>query len=59
MLPALSGERKSLCLYEQTCSPWADFGGFHALVIVQITATDVALLDPALEDGGLNLSALL
>jgi ABC-type bacteriocin/lantibiotic exporter with double-glycine peptidase domain len=31
--------------------PWADFGGFHALVLVQITATKVALLDPALEDG--------
>ena len=36
--------------------PWADFGGFHALVLVQITATDVALLDPALEDGPTSLS---
>jgi ABC-type bacteriocin/lantibiotic exporter with double-glycine peptidase domain len=36
--------------------PWADFGGFHALVLVQITATKVALLDPALEGGPTLLS---
>jgi ABC-type bacteriocin/lantibiotic exporter with double-glycine peptidase domain len=36
--------------------PWADFGGFHALVLVQITATDVTLFDPALEEGPTSLS---
>jgi hypothetical protein len=28
--------------------PWADFGGFHAMVLIEITPTDVALLDPGL-----------
>ena len=36
--------------------PWADFGGFHALVLVRITSTDVVLLDPALENGPTPLS---
>ena len=36
--------------------PWADFGGFHALVLTEITPTDVALLDPALDDGPTWLS---
>jgi ABC-type bacteriocin/lantibiotic exporter with double-glycine peptidase domain len=27
--------------------PWADFDGFHAVVLAEITATDVALFDPA------------
>lgn len=36
--------------------PWANFGGFHALVLVQITATDVILLDPALEEGPTSLA---
>ena len=36
--------------------PWADFGGFHALVLTEITPTDVALLDPALDDGPTRLS---
>ncbi len=35
---------------------WADFGGFHALVLVEVTPTDVSLLDPALEDGPTRLS---
>jgi len=36
--------------------PWADFGGFHALVLTEITSTDVALLDPALDDGPVRLN---
>lgn len=36
--------------------PWADFEGFHALVIIQVTATEVALLDPAQADGPTSLS---
>ncbi len=36
--------------------PWADFDGFHALVLTEITSTDVALLDPALDDGPIWLS---
>lgn len=36
--------------------PWADFGGFHALVLTEITPTDVALLDPALDDGPTRLT---
>lgn len=36
--------------------PWADFGGFHALVLIEITPTDVALHDPALDDGPIWLS---
>jgi ABC-type bacteriocin/lantibiotic exporter with double-glycine peptidase domain len=36
--------------------PWADFGGFHALVLAEITPTSVALLDPALDDGPTLLS---
>ena len=31
--------------------PWADFGGFHALVMVEIVDDKVALHDPALDDG--------
>jgi hypothetical protein len=36
--------------------PWADFEGFHALVLVEITQTDVALLDSALDEGPTRLS---
>ncbi len=36
--------------------PWADFGGFHALVLSEITPVDVALLDPALDTGPTWLS---
>ena len=36
--------------------PWADFGGFHALVLTGITPTDVVLHDPALDDGPTRLS---
>ena len=36
--------------------PWADFGGLHALVLTEMTSTDVALLDPALADGPSRLS---
>lgn len=36
--------------------PWADFGGFHALALNEITPTGVALLDPALDDGPTWLS---
>jgi len=36
--------------------PWTDFGGFHALVLTEISPTDVALLDPALDDGPTRLS---
>jgi ABC-type bacteriocin/lantibiotic exporter with double-glycine peptidase domain len=36
--------------------PWADFEGFHALVLAEVTATDVALLDPALDSGPTRLS---
>jgi hypothetical protein len=36
--------------------PWADFGGFHALVLTEITAIDVALFDPALDDGPTRLA---
>jgi hypothetical protein len=28
--------------------PWADFAGYHAVVVVQIDEHDVALLDPAM-----------
>jgi ABC-type bacteriocin/lantibiotic exporter with double-glycine peptidase domain len=36
--------------------PWADFEGFHALVLIEVTPTDVALLDPALDQGPTRLS---
>jgi len=36
--------------------PWADFGGFHALVIGEVTETTVYLFDPALDDGPTELS---
>ncbi len=36
--------------------PWANFAGFHALVLVKITQTDVALLDPSLDEGPTRLS---
>jgi len=31
--------------------PWANFSGFHALVLVKITKNEVMLHDPTLEDG--------
>jgi hypothetical protein len=31
--------------------PWADFSGFHALVLVGITDSEVSVMDPALEEG--------
>lgn len=36
--------------------PWADFGGFHALVLVEVTSDGVSVLDPALESGPSDLS---
>jgi ABC-type bacteriocin/lantibiotic exporter with double-glycine peptidase domain len=36
--------------------PWADFGGFHAVVLVEITTDAVLLLDPALETGPTRLA---
>jgi ABC-type bacteriocin/lantibiotic exporter with double-glycine peptidase domain len=36
--------------------PWADFAGFHALVLTEVSPTDVALLDPALDSGPTHLS---
>jgi hypothetical protein len=36
--------------------PWADFAGFHAVVLVEITATDVALHDLVLDTGPTWLS---
>ncbi len=36
--------------------PWADFGGFHALVLTASTPTDVILLDPALDDSPTRLA---
>jgi ABC-type bacteriocin/lantibiotic exporter with double-glycine peptidase domain len=30
--------------------PWADFSGFHALVLVEITSSEVVLFDPAQEE---------
>ncbi|MCP4424392.1 MAG: hypothetical protein GY803_07875 [Chloroflexi bacterium] len=36
--------------------PWADFTGFHALVLAGMTDTHVWLHDPALEDGPTQLS---
>jgi len=36
--------------------PWADFSGFHALVLVECTPSDVALLDPAQDDGPTRLA---
>ena len=35
--------------------PWADFGGFHALVLAEITSDGVALHDPALPAGPTRL----
>jgi ABC-type bacteriocin/lantibiotic exporter with double-glycine peptidase domain len=31
--------------------PWADFTGFHALVLTALTETDVWVMDPALDSG--------
>ncbi|MFZ0545914.1 MAG: C39 family peptidase [Candidatus Promineifilaceae bacterium] len=31
--------------------PWADFSGFHALVLVSATETEVTVMDPSLTDG--------
>ena len=36
--------------------PWADFGGFHALVLSEVTPTGVALFDPALDTGPTRIS---
>ena len=36
--------------------PWADFAGFHALVLAELTDTDVALHDPALDAGPTRLT---
>ncbi len=36
--------------------PWADFGGFHALVVGEVTETAVHVFDPALDDGPTELS---
>jgi hypothetical protein len=36
--------------------PWATWSGFHALVLVEITPTDLALFDPALDDGPTRLA---
>jgi ABC-type bacteriocin/lantibiotic exporter with double-glycine peptidase domain len=36
--------------------PWAKFEGFHALVLTQVTPTEVMLLDPALDEGPSQLS---
>lgn len=35
---------------------WADFNGFHALVLIEITSEDVVLLDPSLSHGPTRLS---
>ena len=35
--------------------PWADFSGFHAVVLTEITDTDVTLHDPALAQGHVRL----
>ena len=31
--------------------PWADFSGFHALVLVNVTDTEVSVMDPSLTSG--------
>ena len=36
--------------------PWADFGGFHALVVGEVTENTVYVFDPALDDGPTALS---
>ena len=36
--------------------PWADFGGFHALVVGEVTENTVYVFDPALDDGPTVLS---
>jgi hypothetical protein len=36
--------------------PWADFGGFHAVVLATITDDGVNLLDPALATGPTQLA---
>ncbi len=36
--------------------PWTTWSGFHALVLVEIMPTDVALLDPALDTGPTRLA---
>lgn len=36
--------------------PWADFGGFHALVVESLTSEAAYVLDPALKDGPTLLS---
>jgi hypothetical protein len=35
--------------------PWADFAGFHTLVLVAATATEVWLHDPSLDNGPAQL----
>jgi len=41
--------------------PWADFGGFHALVVGEVTENTVYVFDPVLDDGptALSLDGLL
>lgn len=36
--------------------PWAEFSGFHALVLVDITETEVFVMDPSLADGPTSMS---
>ena len=36
--------------------PWADFSGFHALVLVATTDTEVLVMDPSLEEGPTSMT---
>jgi predicted double-glycine peptidase len=52
----LESNRYPIVFVRADLLPWADFGGFHALVLTEITPSDVALLDPALEHSPTRLS---
>jgi hypothetical protein len=49
--PELESNRHPIVFVRADLLPWADFGGFHSLVLTEITPTDVAVLDPALDHG--------
>jgi hypothetical protein len=56
LVPELENHRHPIVFVRADLLPWADFGGFHSLVLTEITPTDVALLDPALNHGPTRLS---
>jgi predicted double-glycine peptidase len=52
----LAQDRRIIVFVRADLLPWADFGGFHALVMTEITNDKVALHDPTLDHGPSQIS---